>query len=505
MASCEIEVLSHSFIIKEIDPRFVPIINGFARPFVSTKRERMGRHFVEVPDKVYAWANKTRTEFRFHRNQLDDFLAHMSRYGHSKPPIVHRELYKPAETSIKLPSSWKPRENQIPIIEYALAEGASKVITLQTGQGKTSISLKIGEELGARAMVLVLGRYFDKWKGDIKEQYRLKANEVMAVRGAKQLFGFMEELHRNPKMKLPKVFIVTLGTMRGYIDEYSALGDDIPEWFIPPDRLWERLGIGYRITDEVHQHFHANYVIELFTHIPKAVYLSATMVADHELANKMAAIAFPLSNRKSGGAFIKISDVISVHYGLEEPEKARYTGFASSYNHTVYEEYLLGQPKKLRRHHDMVYSLIKEYHFPRVKEGHRLLIFAATVEMCLSLVEYLTDRVEDLRVCKYTAEDPLDIIEQHDITVTTIGSAGTALDIAGLITCIMTTSINSRQANEQALGRLRDLRTPGLTPLFIYLVCDHIPKQMEYHLRKKDTIFNGKALSFRSVRYEPKI
>lgn len=503
MASCTIELLSHSFVIRDVDSRFKPLINGYAKQFIKTKKERMGRHMVTVPDRVYAWSNVSRTEYRFHRNQLEDFLAFSDRHGFPRPIVTERPMYAPKSACVSLLESWKPRLNQVPIIDYALGDGHSKVVTLQTGQGKTSISLKVGERLANRVAVLALGRFFDKWKSDVIKQYRLAEGEYVAIRGTKQLYKLMQSKELGKKNL--KVILITLGTMKNYIDEYADDSIKKPKWFVPPDKLWELLGVGYRITDEVHMHFHLNYIIDLFTHVPKAIYLSATLETDDPLTNQMNRISFPMLNRMNGGAFIKISDVIAVHYGLEKRGSIACSGFGGSYSHSVFEGNLLKKAAEKRRYFEMVVSLIKEYHFPRWKPGQRLLIFAARVELCQELVEYIGDRFEGVSVCKYTSEDPLEIIEQHDITVTTIGSAGTALDIEGLLTCIMTTSINSRQANEQALGRLRDLHIEGTTPLFLYLVCDDIPKQVEYHNRKKADVFANKTLSYRNVNYYIKI
>ena len=72
-------------------------------------------------------------------------------------------------------------------------------------------------------------------------------------------------------------------------------------------------------------------------------------------------------------------------------------------------------------------------------------------------------------------------------------SAGTAVDKYGLTDVFMSTSIDSIQSNEQAMGRLRELRQwPDMTPRFHYFFAGNIEKQVMYHERKKK-LFEHKA------------
>lgn len=502
MPCCKMEVLTHAFILTEIDSRFKWVIHSYGKRFIIMKRERVGRQMLVVPDKMYCWANEARTEFRFHRNQKDEFLEHAARCGFSDIQVTERPLYKAAKANVSLVAAWTPRPNQVPIIEHVLAPGHTKVIALQTGQGKTSTSLKCGELIGERILVLALGRYHDKWKSDVIKQYRLKPGEIMTVRGSDQLYNLMQTIDTDKC--IPRVINITLGTLRSYIAEYSSPGPK-PDWFVSPCRLWEKLKIGVRITDEVHQHFHANYIIDLFTHVPKAIYLSATIETDNSLTNEMSKVSFPFNTRMGGGAYIKIANVVCIRYALEKRGSIQFSGFGGSYNHGNFETSMMKKEKIKLNYFAMILTLIKEFHLPYAKPGQRLLIFAYRVDFCVELVEYLKIHLPHLSICKYTSDDATEIIEQHDITVTTLGSAGTALDIQGLLTCLLTVAVDSRQANLQALGRLRDLMSPGQTPLFLYLCCEDIPKHVAYHQRKETDIFAGKTLSYRTISYANKI
>jgi hypothetical protein len=153
-------------------------------------------------------------------------------------------------------------------------------------------------------------------------------------------------------------------------------------------------------------------------------------------------------------------------------------------------------PSMVANYCDMIYTLLKSDYLGQRLPGQKALIFAATVDLCKIIRDYVAARVsKDLVVSKYTADEPYEILLNSDISVSTLGSSGTAVDIPKLIVCIMTTSLRDSQANLQALGRLRELRDyPDQIPHFIYLYCADIPKHLEYH-RKKIELFSERVIS----------
>ena len=95
--------------------------------------------------------------------------------------------------------------------------------------------------------------------------------------------------------------------------------------------------------------------------------------------------------------------------------------------------------------------------------------------------------------------------EKSNIIVSTLKSAGTAIDIPGLKMTVMTVAVGSRQANEQAVGRLRVLKQwPDEQPEFIYLVCADVPSHLEYHRHKKE-VLSDKILSLKEYHTPYKI
>jgi len=90
-------------------------------------------------------------------------------------------------------------------------------------------------------------------------------------------------------------------------------------------------------------------------------------------------------------------------------------------------------------------------------------------------------------VKRYVEDDPYDNLMKPDIRVSTLQSAGTAVDIPNLATTVMTTAVSSSQANIQGLGRLREMKD-GRVPEFVYFACVDIKKHMEYHEKKREML-----------------
>lgn len=505
MSFCKIELGSHYVKITDMSTEFRGLVENFCRKFMTYKLVKVGRRFVKKPAKVFAAATQDRTEYRIHRHQFEHFKTEASLGGFNivDSMVTYAGDYIPAKANIVMDPEWVARDYQVPIIQYLVEPGYCKTVTLQTGRGKTGSSLKAIETIGERFIVAVLGRYFDKWIGDIKKQYVIEDGDMITARGSKEFKSLLK--FSSHKDYNPQVIVTTIDTLHGYIREYNLTKfKGQPEHIVPPEQLWGKLGCGVRLIDEVHQHFHTVYILDLYTHIYKGIGLSATLGADDKITDSMYGIAFPMKTRINGGVYIKVSDATCIHYRFKDPKKIRYQGFAKGYSHVVFEESLVKQRQALQNYLDMILTVVKQEYVKVAKTGQKMLIFAAKIETCEIIRDYLEEMLPDYVVEKYTSEDDYETFERADIVTSTIGSSGTAIDIPDLITVLMTTVINSKNANEQALGRLRDLRIPGFNPKFLYFSCDDIGKHREYTNRKHE-LFADKVFTHKSEYYEKRI
>lgn len=506
MPFCKIEKGSHYFKITEPSAAFVRVINDFARKITTKKLVKHGRRFIHVNDKIFAARTADLSEYRFHIHQYEDFknFALFAGYDLKNIPTTVKAPYEAKTVDIALSPLWKPRPDQIPVIEYGVAPGHCKTFVLQTGKGKTSCSLKVAELCKERTLVVVLGKFYEKWFTDLGYQYQLLDEQFATAKSGKE---FKELLRRASTKEFESVDVIltTIDILLLYIQEYCATKfKGQPKWVCPPEDIYAALKVGTRIIDEVHMHFHKVYTIDLFTNIHKALNLSATLKASDALITSMYEVAFPMNTRINSGAYTKIAKCKELHYKLKEPNRIRYEGFAKSYSHIVFEESMMNRKKVWENYLKLIQSVVDVEYARVAKPGQKMLIFAAKIEACISIKEHLVSAFPDLVIEKYTGEDDYETFSRADVIVSTLGSSGTAIDIPGLITVLMTIAINSIISNEQALGRLRDLKIPGLIPLFIYLCCDDIRKHKDYANRKRE-LFQDKVFGIESVYYGEKL
>lgn len=468
---------------------------------LSHKLLREQGRFKEIPDKVYAEKLDNGEKYRFHINFYPEIKKMFTERGLSPETCIEEntvpiEPTSPAE--LKMPETWVARDYQQPIIDYTVADGWRKVNETNTGGGKTSMALKAGELIGKKLLVVVLGRYVTKWEMDVAENYSLPIEEIITIRGAKELTNVMKEIQKDKNAYSDlNVFITTINTMVDYINIYKALPKDLRDGMVAPEDITKYLDVGYRITDEVHQHFHMNFKIDLFTHGVKSLYLSATLHPGKKQMQKLYEIMWPTSQRVGGGKYDRYIDVMAIGYSFADDWKLQFIAKQPMYSHTGFEKWLMGkkQKKTLENYFELIDTIFHNEYVKERLEGQKCLLFFATVAMCELYRARLDEKYPDLKIRKYTSVDDYSNLIESDVTVSTLGSSGTAVDIIGLKTCIMTTSIQSQQANLQALGRTRPLKNwPHLNPKFIYLFSYSLPKQITYH-NDKMKLFSNRVKS----------
>lgn len=354
-------------------------------------------------------------------------------------------------------------------------------------------------QLRLRTVIHFKGGYVERWKGDLEQTFEFKRGQLLIVRGSKDLIA-LQKMALEGTLQA-QVIIITSATMREYHKNHEETNGRSDIYPIKPIDFYPKLGIGFRVSDEVHQEFHNNFKIDLYTHLPKSLSLSATMEASDPFKNKMYAIAYPLNQRHDGGGYDAFIAVTAVHYALDQDTKLRFMG-AQGYSHTTFEESVMRNAELLKTYFKMMERVIYNKFISVFEHGQKMLIFCARVDMCTALVERLKKIHPDFNIVRYVGSegDSYEDLLEADIGVTTIGSGGTAIDIPNLRVSIMTTAIDSRQSNEQVLGRTRRLKGwPDITPEFIYFVCDSIEQHVKYDLRKRE-FFKGKVISHGDVR-----
>ena len=362
---------------------------------------------------------------------------------------------------------------------------------------------------GVRSMLTLKGGYAKQWVNVITGAGgkppvfdNLKKGDILLINGTKNLVSLMY-MALDGSLNA-KFIIVTNKTWQMYINDYLTNRHNLDIYPIPIDVFFEKLGIGLLINDEVHMHFHFNYMQDMFSHVPKTLGLTATLTPDDPFMDRQYKTMFPLSTRFKGVPFKKYAHGVAIHYKLAAPRFARYKQKGmGSYSHIVYEEWLLANKPELGRYLSIIDLVVEHEYVNSHDPGEKVLLFAASIQFCTLLHKRYKEKYPNLEVLRYVEDDPFENLENSDVCISTLLSSGTAVDIKGLIRVIMTTALGSSQLNEQAFGRLREIPTRhGLK--FVWFCCDSIPQHVAYDT-KKQLLLKDKALSIENFDINIKV
>lgn len=513
-AAVEIDMYSHCIVLSKFSHQIKNHLVEFCRLNAQMGLHRVGPNRYEKRMlRIFGSTTRTRNEFRFHRNQYDRLIDFLTGRGVSRQQIHihHHAAYRPVEAKINYTSDKTPRDYQIAQIDYLTSMpvpgfAPSKVVTLQTGKGKGVISIKALCDLGVRVMLILKPMYIEKWVKELQELTDLKSEDIMVISGkikgytGGELFKLLQTQAVEGRYDC-KVVIISNVIYSEYLDAYNEQMEENGGYPIAPIELCEKLGIGVRVIDEVHQDFHRNYRFDLFTHVPVTHSLSATLDSDDRFMNDRYRVMWPMETMPPEMEYDAFIECQSLLYSIQKPWLIRCTGFAKSYSHTRFEESILKSKTMTKNYVNMIGEVVEEVYVKDREPGQSAIVFCATVTMCTLVAEHLQRLYPDLRVERYVSKDSFtECFLEPDIVVSTIGSAGTAVDKPNLRETVMSNALNSKQANIQVLGRTRRLKDwPDRAPRFHFLSAREIPKHMEY-ARAKYEKFHGKVQSFRTLQ-----
>lgn len=497
-----VDVYTHNFVLTQFDRESKRAIIDFAKDFVEVEfvRFKGGRTSVNKK-RVFAASTESRSEYRFHIHVFDNFISHMKRSGVDikNMRIITHDVPVPDDVVMDVMPTFVPFDYQVPLIE----QGASlneriQALVMAGGLGKTSVALVIASRLGVRTAIVLRGMYVERWEMALIEENRvldLKVTDFIIVRGAAMLIRVIR-LAKEGKLT-EKILIITNMTLYAFFQAYELFPNDESLYGCKPIDLYRVLGIGFRIIDEVHQDFHSNFRQDLYANVMKTLSLSGSLKKNSSFINRMYEVALPLRTRIGNIKKKPYCAVTALFYQIKSDyrDKLRYLNNRNQYSHNEFESNILRDKKLKQNYLDIIVSCWDTFFTNRYEDGMKGIVFAGRVEMCDAIVEQFRLEYPNKRVERYTSDDEYENLLDADIVVSTLLSAGTAVDVKRLRTAFMTTAVGSIDANIQAFWRIRELKEyPHVTPDFIYLVCSDIPQHREYH-RIKVEEYKGYALS----------
>lgn len=359
-------------------------------------------------------------------------------------------------------------------------------------------AMRAAQVLEQRFVYFMKGGYISKWVEDLKKTYDYDIGDYIEIKGAEKLKKLIKMAIAGKP--IPKSILISNGTMRGFFEDFEMHGARMSKlgWECTPDELFEVLKAGTRVTDEIHQELYFNFKLDMYTNISRSIGLSATFVSRDPFITKMQLIQHPKNTRYDTGVYDRYISAYGVNFNFKRVSAIQTMEYGSkNYSHNAVERSILKNKDMLENYCQLIDRQFKA-HFLSIKdEGEKALIFCSSIRMATHLKQWFAKKYKDMDVRRYVEDDPYANLRDGEVVITTLLSAGAAQDISMLRTVIMTTSVDSIQSNEQALGRLRVLASEN-TPRFVYLYSKDIPKQQEYHINKQ-TVFRGKVKNHSNV------
>lgn len=485
----KITIGSHFFKLTHIHPSIRPVIMDFARKYIKYGLIKERGVFKRVAQSVFGAATKNREEFRFHINQYEEFKEVLRNRNFTDNLLDISKKPTPSGDSIQISMrpQWVLREEQVPVVEYLTDKDGpiSKLVELQTGSGKSLLSMYSAATIGKRFVLLIRPMYIGKWIEDAQKYLNIEPSEIMVVQGGKNLQALIH-LAIDGQLGGIKVIIISNKTYQHWITLYEDQNGDTVELGYPisPEDFFEILGCGIRIIDEIHLDLHLQFKTDLYTNVASSIGLSATFLSTDRFVEKVQEIMYPLPIRYKGGPLKKYVSSFAAFYSIKDMTHIRTKERGQeSYSHTAFEKSIRKNSFQLANYKRAIKNLVDTFFMDDYRPGERCIVFASSIDMCTHITAHLKQAYPNLLVNRFVDDDPDENLYESDISVSTVMSGGTAHDIANLKTVVLTSALDSKASNIQVLGRLR--YNPNMPTRFVYMVCSDIAKHMAYHDSKK--------------------
>ena len=374
------------------------------------------------------------------------------------------------------------------------------LVDLYTGYGKTMIAVNAIVRKRKKFCIAILPTYIPKWVDDITSLTNIKKEEILILKGSSSIYKLLES--NNKDLEKYKCFILSIPTFHAFVQSYLT-GELSLYGNYSPDMIFDKMGIEVLLNDEGHQHFHQVVELSLFANVKLMLILTATLITDNRSLNRIYDLVIPEEQRINNIVkYRPYMHAIGITYNFKNPKVIKYKT-NRGYNQVKLEQSILKRSDITKNYCDMIDSAVVDYYLKKKKkDSEKVLIYAGTIKMCEVIRDYLKDKHKDLKITKYTEEDPYEAILNNQVIISTIQSAGVALDIPDLITVLQTVNINSPAANEQSRGRLRKLKDNDTWFVFFWSL--DIP-QHKIYTRNRINLFRGKVKELLHKKYTNRI
>ena len=407
----------------------------------------------------------------------------------SNVKIINKENKK--SYKIKLPhiSPHTPMDVQRKYIKSTLdlyRKGKSRVLIMeQPGGGKTFMSTIILSKINERYLVLVKGRYVDKWVEDVKEYHGIEPFVIKGKASFKKLIKLKET------GEIPDIYILSTNTLDSFNRQYLKGVNYLEGYLDDRSDLLKFLEVNIILSDEAHEFFSSTIEGVLQLDPKFLLSLSGTFSSSRKYREFAMAQFYDESSRLMYGMYTRYIQHFSYKLTLTtskntlerlvEAALSRGRGFSQN---ALEQTMINWRGLKETQLANIKFIIDKHlYGNPIYRPGHKLVLYVASIRYA----EYLATELSKVYngVTKYTGNDDYDNILNGEIVVTNVAKAGTAIDIKKLLVVLLIDIVGNKEGLIQLSSRLRKEYFEGETEPYSKTFISYYINGIDKHARNK--------------------
>lgn len=325
------------------------------------------------------------------------------------------------------------------------------------------------------------------WVSGAKEYMHMTPNNLMLIQGSAALKAAIQMSQMN--MLEVDLILFSAETIRGFLKAWEERDVEPFDYGCSPYELWKVLKVGFVIGDEAHEQIHNRFRMTAYTHAPKVLYLSATLICDDPFINLMYRHIFGAEEDIWESDNNKHIAVRPLFYQLDKDllynRKFKHNG-PRGYSHIEFEKSVMRNKKLTNQYFRFIKATIDSALYDKnFVEGMKGFVMFASIKMGEAFQKYLKEQYPNRTIGLFVGGSAKAELYERDIVIGTPRSIGTGKDVPGLKALIQTVAVNSSQLNLQIMGRLRPVKINGVLiavdPLYVYLNCEQIKQHKIYH------------------------
>lgn len=317
-------------------------------------------------------------------------------------------------------------------------------LNLPTGFGKTYCALYAVCALRCRTLIVVHRENIrEQWIETMKSKSDIDMRRVCIINGT----SGMKALEKKKESNKYDIFLIMHQTVTAYLKANTT--EDLRNWF-------KKLAFGLKVIDEAHLCFKQTIELDLYSNIPKNIYLTATFTRSDYKEKPLYDLVF--GNTMRYGHELDTAKNVVYHI-VPYNSNPNYT--FQKFIHTNYgvsatrwADYAFKYDKAMTIY-NVFFEVLKE---AKSHKG-KVLIVIPKIAYCEKIAEMIRERYEydivETIHSKHTKSDNEAAKKYASIIVTTTSSMGTGADISNIRTLIIMEPYSSEVTAKQLTGRLR--------------------------------------------------